>query len=73
MVMLGVLLPALFVAFVAVSASDEEEAYVSNFDQMWRVPNYYIVQHFAKVNRLSKDFHLICFLEKIYDLSLLCS
>ena len=32
-VMLGVLLPALFVAFVAVSASDEEEAYVSNFAQ----------------------------------------
>ena len=43
--MLGVLLPALFVAFVAVSASHEEEAYVSNFAQMWRVPNYYIVQH----------------------------
>lgn len=34
MVMLGVLLPALFVAFVAVSASHEEEAYVSNFAQM---------------------------------------
>ena len=33
-VMLGVLLPALFVAFVAVSASHEEEAYVSNFAQM---------------------------------------
>ena len=42
--MLGVLLPALFVAFVAVSASDEEEVYVSNFAQSSKLSDY-IEQH----------------------------